>query len=1240
MISKQIDFPGVDETTGRIFTEVYNPGESMLKLAGAKDYDPQLSKYLATLQKSPSKIYVVVTALGAGEYYGSNVNGDFFEEKELLNPDPKHGYITFQGAGVYRHHCFPAGTEVLLADRRRVPIEDVEAGEEVLTLEGAKQVTDTFRRAYKGTGIRMALRGRLDPFVATENHPVLVYRREQVHCRHRYSKLGQKCSCREVKESLGEPTWVPAGTVLPGDYLVFPAPRHGEVKVAPEFARLVGWVASEGCLGRRGSIQFTFSETNEEDILNVTACLEENGLHVGVLPLPQRGTVMLSACSKKLHAKLSQYITGTLSSKTLTSKVLTWDARSLEQLLGTYIDGDGHVAAAGKNKGQLRIRSSSRQMLHVLGDIVRSLEIPCALNWDAPPHEMAQLLPEYGPYWSSGSGCVAVSAFYSAKLCKLSRKVEIYQGREPSPEIYDGAYLVRVTDTECIDLDEEVFNLEIEGPQHYVANEVIVHNCNKDKRKSFGKVVLALYHRRMHRVELVIEIDKTQARGFGHDSLIDMLERGENPPVSMGCFKAGTPITLADGSILPIEEIVCGMEVLTHMGERKAVTDTMVHTHRGAFSVKVDGCPTLEVTEEHPFWTLQKEALVCVGNPQRAGRKVKSICSQEVNNLRAMCTECSNTCAAPEFAWKRTDELSAGDYVAFPVPAGEDTTLTLDQMRFLGYYAAEGHILWDRDKLPCGVEFSIGVGDEYIIDELTELAARLGTRNPVGYRKRTNGEAYAVYVYSQGLAHLCHTHAGFYARQKRLSPEVMYAPVEAQAAFLGAYANGDGGAYKGALYYSTANRALAEQLFWLLARCEMKASINVNHHKPNALVSRATVEYQVWVGTDTSWKLGPLTSKKVHAGAALNTRRFFLTSAGVKYLVSRVTHIEYEPDWEGPVYNFSVGDDESYVAGRTAVHNCRVKFDVCCICGHKSKTRADYCHCAKNYLGKILPNGKKVYVTNPNMTFFDISFVLVGADKVSFVMEKVAEYAMAKDAQDKLSTIVKEIPDLAHHLDPLFKREDTLPQGVMDGMGGLSLDKALSALLGKGIVLKPVEFQYMLLKRKPSGFSAADLLRRNIVFTPSGAPAGMNLLKDAFLDYPLGLPPQILARRSFSSPLLSIRLTKLLHAQPPDEETPLQAPISKLLSSMYLDYRRNVLEKLPSLVVRFPLEKTAAVGPSALWISMLPVMYLLSAHLRSKERQHLPLSDVEHFILRHPIMLAAAVAGAGLGLQSLKNLLV
>jgi hypothetical protein len=69
---------------------------------------------------------------------------------------------------------------------------------------------------------------------------------------------------------------------------------------------------------------------------------------------------------------------------------------------------------------------------------------------------------------------------------------------------------------------------------------------------------------------------------------------------------------------------------------------------------------------------------------------------------------------------------------------------------------------------------------------------------------------------------------------------------------------------------------------------------------------------------------------------------------------------------------------------------CKIKYDVCTICGNKAPTRAQYCTHLRNELNKIYPDGRIVAADNPNPKFFDISIVWRPADKTGYMLKKVA----------------------------------------------------------------------------------------------------------------------------------------------------------------------------------------------------------------------------------------------------------
>lgn len=109
MIVKVCQFRARSEQGERL-VEIFQPGE-MEKAAEffamgktAAPMLPQVQAYLDKLRPDSQKIYVLVNALGAGEFWGSNINGDYFPESALIHKGPVYGYETFYQAFPYKHH--------------------------------------------------------------------------------------------------------------------------------------------------------------------------------------------------------------------------------------------------------------------------------------------------------------------------------------------------------------------------------------------------------------------------------------------------------------------------------------------------------------------------------------------------------------------------------------------------------------------------------------------------------------------------------------------------------------------------------------------------------------------------------------------------------------------------------------------------------------------------------------------------------------------------------------------------------------------------------------------------------------------------------------------------------------------------------------------------------------------------------------------------------------------------------
>lgn len=63
--------------------------------------DDRITAFTRTLSPAPGKIYIHINAMGAGEFYGSNKNGDFFPEEQLQS---YHQTFETSPAHVFRHH--------------------------------------------------------------------------------------------------------------------------------------------------------------------------------------------------------------------------------------------------------------------------------------------------------------------------------------------------------------------------------------------------------------------------------------------------------------------------------------------------------------------------------------------------------------------------------------------------------------------------------------------------------------------------------------------------------------------------------------------------------------------------------------------------------------------------------------------------------------------------------------------------------------------------------------------------------------------------------------------------------------------------------------------------------------------------------------------------------------------------------------------------------------------------------
>ena len=357
---------------------------------------------------------------------------------------------------------------------------------------------------------------------------------------------------------------------------------------------------------------------------------------------------------------------------------------------------------------------------------------------------------------------------------------------------------------------------------------------------------------------------------------------------------------------------------------------------------------------------------------------------------------------------------------------------------------------------------------------------------------------------------------------------------------------------------------------------------------------------------------------------------------------------------------------------------CKVKYDVCMYCGHKSKTRADYCTHARNMMGKIMPNGVKVAVANPRPRFFDISFVIIGADKTSYAMSKLASAAVKLSAdaaaeaklrdpdlgkvkgakQSKVSEMLKKVPMTAEKIVPkAVKKELIMPRIILKQAAQLPLEESLTTFSSMGIVLMPEEFQHIVLTKLGKGLLADRLYSSGKVFRPTedidrSVSFGSS---GEFSEKLASAASSYIGNRSVFEPFISKRVltSSDITSNIPDRSFTDSITLRKI-SEAYNGYRVGLLEGIvditSQITLKQPILKTAlsnssfedefifgsksaslARGVAMPLLGILPLAHLYGAYARDKKRSGKELTKVESFVEKHPNFTASM----GLGLVRL-----
>lgn len=471
----------------------------------------------------------------------------------------------------------------------------------------------------------------------------------------------------------------------------------------------------------------------------------------------------------------------------------------------------------------------------------------------------------------------------------------------------------------------------------------------------------------------------------GLERLIKRIDAGQKISCSMGCFLPGTQITLPDGTFKYIENIRIGDEVISHIGVKRKVTNNLVRSYEGnILKINIFGLQNpLKITPEHPILIRKRKGLCLCGcgtRVKKSGQLWVSTHVQRVfnSNPNIKRDKIQDELKKQELIkksfndleWEEARNLEKGDYIAYPISHKEIKVshITEGKARLIGYFLAEGSYIKNTNKegetYKTGVAFSFGntEKDKKFIDETMVLLKQEFNKEPhvyttdpdkidkKEYKERTgitlNVGMSEVRLSSREAAMFFDYYCKEYAWSKELPEEVMTWPKNLQRHLIATYFNGDGSqsapkAYKNQFTISlpTTSEKLAYQTSYILKRLGIPNSLERRWRKDN---KRPT--YTIWIRGHWQNILSDFWSyKEVKFGkekSANKSNSLFRISDD--YILLPVQSIEYE-FYKGPVFNFEVEEDHSYIANGASVHNCNVEYSTCSVCGNKARFASDYC---------------------------------------------------------------------------------------------------------------------------------------------------------------------------------------------------------------------------------------------------------------------------------------------------------
>jgi DNA-binding transcriptional regulator WhiA len=380
-----------------------------------------------------------------------------------------------------------------------------------------------------------------------------------------------------------------------------------------------------------------------------------------------------------------------------------------------------------------------------------------------------------------------------------------------------------------------------------------------------------------------------------------------------GCFLAGTPITMADGTRKPIEAITEGDEVITNIGNIRKVNKKFINFYNGEMVrfETMGNIGSVTATRDHKVLCIRKEDIKCKARDRIC--KPFSINKNWCTNRSCKGIYGNNSL----IEWIEIGDLQVGDFLLMPKAKNRYSSIPDELMYVYGLFLAEGSFL-NNGAHKDGIDFTFSIEEMNYAKKVRDVIKKyFGKEASVTIRGEKN--IITVRIYSRELANTFYEMCGEYSHSKKANEILVNSH---NSLFLVAgMLDGDGHQRRGKkkdATITTISEDLAYQLRHIMNAhgipCTLRQQIRKN---------REYNDYQINIRASRLEKLERI-SHKARSYQYKHEPEYIFNIGD--YIATPIKTMEIF-NYCGETHDFEVDTDHSYLVNGICAHNCHDSWD-------------------------------------------------------------------------------------------------------------------------------------------------------------------------------------------------------------------------------------------------------------------------------------------------------------------------